>query len=128
MDHMRVVGQHVLDLLRTRPADVEQQDTVLLSALQIKTSELLTESALYMSMALSRFPEARTVLEVAMQIQKMSNCPSAQLSASMARTEASVFTPALAASSSVCISVSTWASAGSRTQSWACSKHICALG
>ena len=37
--------------------------------LQIRTSKLLTESALYMSMALSRFKEARSVLEIALSIQ-----------------------------------------------------------
>ena len=88
VDHMRIVGQHVLDLLKNfRKKSHEGSHAILLSELQIKTSELLTESALYMSMALSRFPEARTVLEVAMDIQKTSNkIKSKRLLASMAKT------------------------------------------
>jgi len=44
---------------------------VLLVELQISTGALLTESALYMSMALSRFREARGVLDLALRVQRV---------------------------------------------------------
>jgi len=85
VDHMRVVGQHVLRLLQQN-IDRAESNKPLLLELQIKTGDLLTESALYMSMALSRFPEARDILEVAMEIQNVNKHPSIRLSFSMART------------------------------------------
>jgi tetratricopeptide (TPR) repeat protein len=77
VDHIKCVGNQVRMVLE-KNEKIEKNEKnsnnvnndILLVELQINTGTLLTESALYMSMALSRFREARDVLDLALQVQR----------------------------------------------------------
>ncbi len=89
VDHMQTVGAHVLEFvkrcrreraLRAKRRPRQKRTTgvqnyarwwSLAVELQVRAGALLTEGALYMSMALSRFKEAASVLDVALQIQRV---------------------------------------------------------
>eukprot|EP00931_Biecheleriopsis_adriatica_P078455 TRINITY_DN51913_c0_g1_i1.p1 TRINITY_DN51913_c0_g1~~TRINITY_DN51913_c0_g1_i1.p1 ORF type:complete len:785 (+),score=160.23 TRINITY_DN51913_c0_g1_i1:165-2357(+) len=66
LDHVKTIGQHLDQLLQGTNSD--SRCPVSLAALG-QAATLLTEAALYLSMALSRFDEANALLEIATRVQ-----------------------------------------------------------
>ena len=69
IEHVQAIGRHTQALLRTAAKCGEGADPALMAALQLRVSALLTRGALCMSMALSRFEQARQALATARLIQ-----------------------------------------------------------
>lgn len=80
LEHVKVVGRHTGQLLDRQSASPVTADVA------ISAAELLTEAALYMSMALSQFEEADNVLDQALEMYRVRNSSDSRHTAALALT------------------------------------------